>query len=154
MTSSGSLKGRSRAIMAERIIVKDDRIVMFVRLSEDAPLYTNQAVADGAVARFPDIARHACVNKVGPTFLSVMHRTSIPHLLEHLIIDLQVQSAIDEGGQRCSNVTYVGVTRWISRLERTARIEVSFQDDLRALRAISEALGFCNQLLSGDDSSS
>ena len=78
------------------------------------------------------------MNEEGDTFAAVMDHTSLPHLLEHLVIDMQAQAVSDE------NAVFVGTTEWIDEFAGRARIEVSFTDDLVALRAFRDAIAFLN----------
>ena len=81
------------------------------------------------------------MNDEGDTFAAVMDHTSIPHLLEHLVIDLQTQAAQEVSDE---NAVFVGTTEWIDEFAGRARIEVSFTDDLVALRAFRDATAFLN----------
>lgn len=129
---------REQALSLERISVHNDRVICDVVLSPRAPRMTSPELARCVAASFPDVPRHACVNEVGDTFAAVMDRTSLPHLLEHLVIDLQTRAATDDAA------VFVGTTMWTDELGRKARIEVSFTDDLVALRAFRDALHFLN----------
>ena len=70
-----------------------------------------------------------------------MDHTPLPHLLEHLVIDLQVREA-----QRDDDA-FAGTTDWIDQEAGTARIQVSFTDDLAALRAFRDAVRFLNDAI-------
>lgn len=131
--------GAAPAVTVERIAVRKDRISLIVRVSEDAPLYTNPDIARRVAAACPTVVHHACVNDVGPTFGAVIDSTPLPHLLEHLIIDAQVR----ESGA-LTEKSFVGTTEWLDERERLARVEVNFSDDLEALRAVRRALSLLN----------
>ena len=79
-----------------------------------------------------------------PAFGDVMRETSVPHLLEHIIIDEQVR---DESTP--PHAVLVGTTAWLDEREGRARIEVNFTDDLVALRALREAVVFVNEGMVG-----
>ncbi len=102
---------------------------------------TNVAIAEKVSQDFPNVPLHACVNPCGRTFASVMARTSLPHLLEHLIIDLQVQCAADD-----ASTTFAGHTHWIPEEPGCALITVSFHDDRQALQAVRDACAYLNRL--------
>ena len=96
-------------------------------------------------------------NKKGTTFAAVMNRTSVPHLLEHLIVYLQVQ-AIDvlawqneqKGNihkETDADVIITGTTQWCRGDEFLAQVNVSFTDDLIALAACNKALEYLNRVL-------
>ena len=113
------------------------RIGCDVALAAQAPRTTDPVLAARVCASFPNLPRHACVNGAGDTFGAVMEATSLPHLLEHLVIDLQTQASPD--------TAYVGITRWTDENAGRAHIEVSFTDDLVALRAFRDAARFLNE---------
>ena len=132
----------NKAIIVQSVIFKADRMVCLVKVAADAPAFTTSELADRLLVRHPRLARHACVNKFGTTFGDCLPRTSLPHVLEHLVIDCQVSYDDDE---------YVGTTEWLDQDERTARIELSYRDDLAALSALRQALDLLDGLLDDDD---
>lgn len=141
MAGESSLRAAAPAVAVSDISVRTDRLVLTVRLREDAPRETTPELAAALVRAVPSLTAHACVNEVGPTFAAVISHTSIPHALEHLIIDAQVRASAPAAP------TFVGTTVWISRASGTARVEVSYTDDLVALAAVKEALALLNGLL-------
>lgn len=116
----------------ESLIVQPGRIVCEV-LVDPARRYTDSELAADLLGKHPTLARHACVNDVGNTFGDVIEHTAVPHLLEHLVIDLQARS----GG--CLDDTFVGTTEWVDEVRGKAVVQVSFVDDLVALRAFRDA---------------
>lgn len=132
----------------ESIVVRRDRIVAVVRMDEGAPRFTSRALVDRILERFPDLPFHSCVNAKGPQFGDVMDHTSIPHVLEHLVIDLQADAYTRSNAGGVSGVSplLTGVTKWIDREKGIAQIQVNFLDDLVALAAIREAVDFLNAL--------
>lgn len=125
-------------LFAERLTVRADRLVCEVVLAPGAPRLTTPQLMERVRAAHPHIARHACVNDEGDTFAAVMDHTSLPHLLEHLVIDVQTQACANE------DAVFVGTTEWADERAGRARIEVSFIDDLVALRAFRDAIAFLN----------
>lgn len=125
----------------ESITVKHDRIVCIVRVEKPYAAYTNKALMERVLSHFPRLGEHTCKNAVGNTFASVMNNTSIPHLFEHLVIDIQVRSSAQP------SKTFVGTTEWIDEFEQQAHVEVSFTDDLDALRAFCEAKQILNAVM-------
>jgi hypothetical protein len=132
----------------ESIVVRRDRIVAVVRMDEGAPRFTSRALVDRILERFPDLPFHSCVNAKGPQFGDVMDHTSIPHVFEHLVIDLQADAYTrsNAGGVSGDSPLLTGVTKWVDREKGIAQIQVSFLDDLVALAAIREAVDFLNAL--------
>lgn len=115
------------------------------------------------LAEVPTLARHACVNERGTVFAAVMDCTPLPHLLEHLVVDLQVRAesgqwftlpgAAAEAPPSMADATcdrpIVGTSEWLDEAAGIARIDVSFADDLVALRAMRDSVAFLNELLRG-----
>ncbi|OUO91130.1 hypothetical protein B5F40_04760 [Gordonibacter sp. An230] len=130
------------ALAIERLTVRTGRLVCHVALAPDAPRLTSPALAARVCAAFPNLPHHACVNNVGDTFAAVMDCTPLPHLLEHLVVDLQAQAASPS-----SDDVFVGVTEWTDEEAGRARVEVSFTDDLIALRAFRDAVDFLNAVV-------
>ena len=130
------------ALAIERLVVGAGRIGCDVALAAQAPRTTSPQIAARVCASFPNLPRHACVNDEGDTFAAVMDHTSLPHLLEHLVIDLQTQAAPPDASP---DTAYVGITRWTDENAGRAHIEVSFTDDLVALRAFRDAARFLNE---------
>jgi hypothetical protein len=117
-------------------------------MDEGAPRFTSRALVDRILERFPDLPFHSCVNAKGPQFGDVMDHTSIPHVFEHLVIDLQADAYTrsNAGGVSGDSPLLTGVTKWVDREKGIAQIQVSFLDDLVALAAIREAVDFLNAL--------
>ena len=137
--SRPSARERTAPISIERMTVGSGRLVCEVRLASDAPRLTTPALIRRVRTDFPALPHHTCVNESGPTFASVMDRTPLPHLLEHLVIDLQTRAAT------CDDAAFVGTTDWIDEAAGTARVQVSFTDDLVALRAFRDAAAYLNE---------
>lgn len=137
-------------IVARRVDVFRGRLRILVALADDAPRFTSDRLVDAACGAYPTLLLHSCINSKGPTFGDVAVGTSVPHLLEHLVIAEQVRLAV-EGRDDSSfpvviDATFVGTTEWCEGGPRAgeAIVEVSFVDDLQALRALSAALAFLN----------
>lgn len=129
------------ALRIVRFAVKRDRIACFVEAPDPARRYTTPAIARAAALSRPHLPAHACVNEAGGTFASVMARTSLAHLMEHVAIDLMVErSARDDA-------LFAGTTDWVDAARGRARIEVSYADDLEALGALTEAARIVNRLV-------
>ena len=130
-----------KALSIDRLTVRDDRIVCELSLAPRAPRTTTPQLAARVRASFPDIGRHACVNDEGPTFAAVIDHTSLAHLLEHLVIELEVRAA-PKGAP-----ALVGTTELLDAEGICARVEVSYLDDIVALRAFRDAADFINGAL-------
>ena len=131
------------AVRIDRLVVKRDRVVCDLSLSSECPRTTTPAIAARAVAVLPTLPEHACVNERGDTFGDVIASTPVPHLVEHMVVDLQVRAEEGDlpsaGNARRTPRTYVGTSEWIDEPSGRARVEVSFADDMVALRAFRDA---------------
>ncbi len=135
MTSVDARSGKPLVI--ERITVKADRVEALVRVSPDGAWSTAQR-AQRILQAFPSLADHTCVNAEGPAFASVIDHTSIPHVLEHLVIQLMCERSDDPAA------SFVGTTQWVAQSNGSACVKVSFTDDVMALRAFRDAAEFLN----------
>lgn len=124
-----------------RITVRTGRLVCDVAVRNTAYRQTTPRLASFITRHHPDLPLHACVNEVGAAFGSVIEHTSVPHMLEHLAIDIQAYNTSSPSS------TFVGTTEWTDFDAGEARIEISFHDDLEALRAFSEAAQFLNMAM-------
>lgn len=126
-------------IRLEKLRVSRDRITAHVQVFDEQT--TNPYMISQALQFCPHLLDHACVNDGGTRFGAVADHTDIPHLLEHLVIELQAYQEKDP--QR----TFVGVTRWECREEGRATVEVTYTDDLIALGAFKEAVRLLNEAI-------
>ena len=126
------------AVRVERIVVRTGRLTCDVRIEDPKARYVDPALIQRARAAFPSLMHHTCVNEEGPTFGAVMDSTSVPHLIEHIAIDLQTRMATEP------DATFVGTTEWLDERAGLACIELSFIDDLQAMRAFKQAVDFVN----------
>lgn len=129
-------------IAVPKIEVFPGRLRLLVRLSADAPRFTDEALIAKAYDEHPTLSVHSCINAKGPTFGDVAVGTSLPHLLEHLVIAEQVRLTSEDA-------TFVGTTNWADGgpAEGAAIVEVSFMDDLQAFEALRNALAFLNSAM-------
>ena len=149
-------------VRVERMEVRRGHLVCRVAF-DNAPRVTSPQLMSRVLAVVPTLAQHACVNERGTTFAAVMDCTPLPHLLEHLAVDLQVRA---EAGQWLTlpgvaaeapphvagaphDHPIVGTSEWLDEAAGIARIDVSFADDLVALRAMRDSVAFLNKLLRG-----
>ena len=102
-------------------------MALLVRVPEGADASLGTCGADRLLA--------ARLNDEDAPFAEVLARTSLPHALEHLVIDLQAANPAC-----ASDATFVGTTEWLSKRDGLARVTVNFTDDLIALGALKDAL--------------
>ncbi len=131
----------SPRLTIERLEVRRDRIVATVRVDPAKPNSTPR-LAHALTSVLPDLPRHACVNSEGDYFASVMDHTSLPHVLEHVVIDLQTSAFATTDPDR----VFTGVTRWTDSSHGRATVEVSYHDDVTAIRAFRDAARLLNSL--------
>jgi len=127
-------------IRVERIVVRTGRLTCDVRITDSERRYVDPELVRRACRAFPSLPYHSCVNEVGPTFAAVMDTTSLPHLVEHIAIDLQTRAAANPED------TFVGTTEWLDEDAGLARIELGFTDDLQVMSAFNRAVDFVNGL--------
>ena len=125
-------------IKTNAITVRTGRMVFEVEIENPAYRNTTPKLAAFVSGQFPDLPHHACVNDKGHTFGDVIEATSVPHLLEHLIISNQVRNHV------MGDLLFMGTTEWVNEEAGIACIEIGFKDDLAALRAFNEATRFLN----------
>lgn len=142
--SAGQAAARPHCIVIERLTVRSDRVACDVAVAPGAPRCSTPQLAARIRAAFPDVPGHACVNDEGETFAAVMERTSLPHVLEHLVISLQARADAAVSPAASDGTVFVGTTEWTDEFAGRARVEVSFADDLVALRAFRDATRFLN----------
>ena len=89
---------------------------------------------------FPHLARHRCDNENGYTFRKESRATEIPHLFEHLIIELQ--------GQVQKTRVLKGETQWNWRIDPRGRfhVYVDYENEMLVLGAIRLAERIINAL--------
>ncbi len=141
-----------KLLVVDKLTVYGDRIVAQVSV-DVSRTYTTPELAKQALESHPHLALHTCINEKGPTFAAVIERTPMPHLYEHLVVDILSQKQADElaSGEAATHENsgsglVVGTSEWLDRKAGTARVEVSYADDLAALAAFKEAEEFLNNM--------
>jgi len=132
------------ALRITSIVVRADRIVCDLKI-DPRHAYTTPAVAAYVSRCFPDLPLHACVNERGDTFGAVIADTSLAHLFEHIVIDIQVSSQV--AAVQAQERTFVGTSEWIDEGKGEARVVVNFNDDMDALRAFRAASNIINDAM-------
>lgn len=122
-------------LAVERVTFERDRMALLVRVPEGVDACLGPRGAARLLAARPSLAFHTCLNAEDAPFAEVLARTSLPHALEHLVIDLQAANPAC-----AADATFVGTTEWLSKRDGLARVTVNFIDDLIALGALKDAL--------------
>jgi len=89
---------------------------------------------------FPHLSRHKCHNGHGFSFKREAMATEVPHLLEHLIIELQSQAQHHE--------VLKGETQWNWRVDPrgTFHVHVEYENELLVIAAVRLAERIVNAL--------
>ena len=118
------------------------RIKLTVEMPDPDRFLTSQAphLPNRLFRLFPTLARHKCDNGLGLTFRQECRKTEIPHLFEHLIIELQSQAQPAE--------VLRGETEWNWSIDPRGRfhVHVDFENVLLAIGAIRLAERLINSL--------
>ncbi len=90
----------------------------------------------------PRLGKHTCHNNLGCSFRQECRRTEIPHLFEHLIIELQLQA------QQNPEDYLSGETEWNWQVDPRGlyHVSVDYENELLAVAAIRLAERMINQL--------
>lgn len=101
-------------------------------------------VPEGLFLLFPHLSRHKCHNGNGYSFRREAMATEVPHLLEHLIIELQAQAQHHD--------VLKGETQWNWRVDPrgTFHVHVEYQNEQLVLAAIRLAERIVNALDRGE----
>lgn len=139
-----------RPLDIQRIRVRKGALDIDVACALDALRVTEEQAAL-ILALCPNLASHVCVNGAGDgTFGDELVGTELPHLLEHLVIELQgsAYAIAHANSPKGEAPSFTGHTSWLEELDVTAphgfasmRVTVSFANDFTALAALNEALG-------------
>jgi hypothetical protein len=100
--------------------------------------------------QYPNLAKHACKsgkpasrnNPQGNLFGSKISGAMLPHLVEHLAIELLVQADNPQTPR-----PYAGATSWLSHTNSTMRVRVSYYDPDKTTSAILNAVSQINKLV-------
>ena len=98
------------AFCIEHINVRQGKIDFEVSCSASC-LYVDKELAARMLEAFPNLQNHVCVNKKGDTFGADIIGTELPHLFEHLTIELLAQKFPTEA----SRGLFSGYTTWLQK---------------------------------------
>ena len=136
-------------VVLESLTVQPDRVEARVRIDDPRYQFTTPELIADVVNEFSTLPHHTCRNSKGPTFGAVMDHTSLAHLVEHLVIDLQTHEYAAKHSEDPSTdqVVFTGTTQQSAEDPHVSIVRVSFRDDLIALAAFKKALHFINRAL-------
>ena len=117
------------------VTVCDDRVDVIVDVGDAEVLRTmsDSAIAERALELLPGLERHVCHNDDGRTFAEELADTEVPHLFEHVVMELMAKA----GSPR----SLKGETSWDFKRDGHGIFRVAFEydDDLVCLGAIKAA---------------
>lgn len=128
-------------LVIEHIQVRPDRMEVTIRVRSEQFAYTNNRIIEEVLSHFPSLGMHACRNHKGRLFADVMNHTSIPHLLEHMVVDGQTRRAQKE------DRIFTGTTQWSREDLLVALVVFSYEDDLVALEVLNHCVTLLNTIL-------
>jgi hypothetical protein len=132
-------------LAVERIDVADAYLEARVRVKDPTRVRTSAVpgLPELALGALPGLARHSCENEAGARFVDELADTEVPHLLEHVTVELMALA----GSPRSLKAR----TFWdFARDGRNVfRVRVSFDDDGIALGAFDEAVCLTEALMGG-----
>ena len=79
------------------ITFKQDKAQIDVKFDQCLTPEERIRLRDALYKKYPNIKNHACKNSNGPRFDDCVETTSIPHILEHIILEEFCQCSIREG---------------------------------------------------------
>lgn len=119
----------------QSVTVCEDRVDVIVRVDDDERMRTagDEVVVQRVLELLPGLRRHVCDNSEGITFAEEISDTEVPHLFEHVVIELMARAGSPRGLK--------GETRWDFSRDGHGTFRVSFEydDDLVCLGAIKTA---------------
>lgn len=136
------------------ICFKNECVQIDVKMTATINDVQRRKLAEALLQKYPFIKEHACKNSHGPTFGDCIQTTSVPHILEHVIleeckkskvsdIDYDVKNKVSDFSGK--NKLFVGKTTNLS--EDLAKIELKYYDDIFMLNAINRATTELNNML-------
>ena len=152
-------------IILKNITFKEDRALIKVQVEGCLTPEERVALKQLLYSRYPKIKEHACKNSHGPRFDDCIETTSIPHILEHIILEELSHDSTRKGAAVSlrntsdkpdsepaslffSNRKSVFVAKTSNLGGGVAKIELKYYDDISTLRAIKRATNCLNELLS------
>lgn len=117
-----------------KITVGADKLCARVLVNPGMPLRTSEDIEATARVYYlvPPIAKHLCLGDTGREFQECMGDTELPHLLEHVTVEIMNETGL-AGSVSC------GRTRQVPGDERLFDVELSCPDDALTVGALSSA---------------
>ena len=165
----------------EKLAIRKGRAVLYLTWPESESIDVDSDFMDQIKRRYPTITRHSCINAQGPTFEDIAYSTNVAHVLEHVIIEEQLERMLPAKESNCLSqkkasgkqpaenrsarvsfghdlsciydpaIILKGTTK-LFRDKRLAIVEISFADDIIAVQSILSALNCVNSLYKNNSS--
>ena len=139
----------AKLIEIQRVEIGLENLTARVRIAPEAPLFTSEDL-QGTTRIYnlmPHIIDHVCLGDAGETFKDCMGNTELAHLLEHVTVELLAQTNV------AGDVT-TGRTYPVEGEERGFDIELSCQDDVLTVGALSSAAWIIDWAFTGGEDAS
>lgn len=122
-----------------KVTVGPKKLTARVLVNPGMPLMTSEDVEATARVYYlaPAIADHLCLGDAGSKFQDCMGNTELPHLLEHLTVEIMNETGL-------ADAISTGRTRNVMGDDRLFDVEVSCPDDALAIGALSSACFMMN----------
>lgn len=130
----------------KKVVVGPEYLTATVQLTEGAPERTSEDL-EGTTRIYnlmPTIIGQACVGDVGSTFRDVMGDTELPHLMEHVAIELISRTNLAD------RIT-TGRTWPIDDIHRLYSIQLTCVDDVLVAGALSSAAWIIDWAFTGGE---
>ncbi len=117
-----------------KITIGADKLCARILVNPGVPLKTSEDIEATARVYYlaPNIAKHLCLGDTGREFQECMGDTELPHLLEHVTVEIMNETGL--GGE-----VSCGRTRQVPGDERLFDVELSCPDDALTVGALSSA---------------
>ena len=141
------------SIKLTSIVFKENRALIKVQVEGCLTPEERVVLKQLLYNRYPKIKEHSCKNSHGPRFDDCVETTSIPHILEHIILEELKETAspcrLDPSTPLRS--AQDDVTLFVAKTSNlgggVAKIELKYYDDISTLQAIKRAASSLNEML-------
>jgi hypothetical protein len=131
--------------IAKILFFQQNQVKLLVQMPDPERCTTRHtpAMAPGVLRLLPGLAHHDCQNGRGHTFTQELECTEVPHLLEHVILELQ---ALAQHHDRLC-----GETEWNWRKEPRGsfHVQIEFENEQLALACVRLAERLVNAAAEG-----
>ena len=128
-------------IEVKSITVNKSNIVCIVNFPKQK--FSDEYLKNALLKIRPTLKDHKCKNSLSKNFEDILDETSLAHILEHLIIDMQIECATQSG---ILNQTILGTSEWLDKDLGTAKIKVDYFDDVVAIKCIKDSAKLLSNL--------